>query len=291
MSEQAEELIEAFLASGDDDAAHRYGKLLATQRQPAAALAIGRSLLDAPDARKRALGAAVLYHLGPDSPMLGPSLVTAIEALRTETDADVLSILIDVLGSAGDEEALEQVLFLRTHPDDRVRWHVAAQLPFLTDPEEPDRRVIDVLVELSRDLDEDTRDVATFGLGSQLLIDSSDIRSALLARVNDLNKDTRSEALFGLAQRADMRVIGPLLSELSSQTVGRLDVRAAAEVADPRLCEALVRLRTWWDVDEELLTTAIARCCRASNVHLRQDSGGQAPRGSRSFWRAPRSRR
>ena len=40
----------------------------------------------------------------------------------------------------------------------------------------------------------------------------------------------------------------------------RLAIEAARYVADPRLLPALVSLRPWWDVDSELLESAILLC-------------------------------
>jgi hypothetical protein len=50
-----------------------------------------------------------------------------------------------------------------------------------------------------------------------------------------------------------------LLNDLTSKSVGRLDVEAAAYLGDVQLVPALQALRRWWDVDTDLLETAIAR--------------------------------
>jgi len=69
-------------------------------------------------------------------------------------------------------------------------------------------------VELSGDPAPRVRDWATFGLGSQIDRDDTQVRDALMARLEDPDEDTRVEALRGLAARGDERAIPPLLVEL-----------------------------------------------------------------------------
>ena len=66
------------------------------------------------------------------------------------------------------------------------------------------------------------------------------------------------EAFVGLARRKDERVIDALKKELSSDSVGALAVEAAEMIASKDLIPHLVALRTWWDVDTELLEQAIS---------------------------------
>jgi HEAT repeat protein len=113
---------------------------------------------------------------------------------------------------------------------------------------------------LSQDLDARVRDWSTFGLGTQLEVDTPEILAALLARVEDIDADTRAEALAGLAKRRDLRVVVPLRRALESGTVGSLEVEAAGELGSGQLLDALEKLRSWWNVDRELLENAISRC-------------------------------
>ncbi len=61
-----------------------------------------------------------------------------------------------------------------------------------------------------------------------------------------------------------MRCMEPLLAELSSDSVGRLDIEAADAIADPRLHPALLKLKSWWSGDDpldmKLLETALLSC-------------------------------
>ncbi|KAF3884776.1 MULTISPECIES: HEAT repeat domain-containing protein [Nostocales] len=129
-----------------------------------------------------------------------------------------------------------------------------------------DESAIQTLIELSADEDKDIRNWATFGLGSQIEIDTQEIRDALYRRIlsevgeDDTIAEIRGEALLGLAIRKDERVIEPLIGELESDRVGRLSVEAALAIGDNRLYSALVKLQDWWDIDVELLQAAISKC-------------------------------
>jgi hypothetical protein len=63
-----------------------------------------------------------------------------------------------------------------------------------------------------------------------------------------------------LAVRRDLRVLEPLIAELSADTVGRLAVEAAGDLAHPALVPGLEALLPWWDVDTELLQDSLTKC-------------------------------
>jgi HEAT repeat protein len=92
--------------------------------------------------------------------------------------------------------------------------------------------------------------------------DTPAIREALLRRLEDSDDDARGEALVGLASRQDNRVMEPLKRELSGEFVGSLAIEAAEEISDPRLLPLLQELRSWWDVNPDLLERAIVACAR-----------------------------
>ncbi|MGH2770927.1 MAG: HEAT repeat domain-containing protein [Actinomycetota bacterium] len=217
-------------------------------------------LLDSEKAGDRSLGADILGQLGvPAKPFLEERLSKLTELLERETEAEVLASGATALGHLGHLGALDALLQLAQHPSAEVRFSIAGALPScLGKPE--DERGIQALIELSNDEDEDVRDWAVFGLGSQVDANSAAVREALYSRIDDVHEDTRDEALVGLAHRRDERVIEPLLARLSSDEVGPLNVEAAREIGSPRLYEALVNLKEWWDLDHNLLAEAIERC-------------------------------
>jgi HEAT repeat protein len=137
-----------------------------------------------------------------------------------------------------------------------VRLALARGLPSAGNSDE----TIETLIVLSRDRNEEVRDWATFGLGSQCEADTDLVRAALFERVNDEHFDTRSEALMGLARRGDERVVAPVIAALRAEVVGRLAVEAAGLLRRKEFLPALRDLRCWWDVDEDLLEESIRRC-------------------------------
>ena len=97
-------------------------------------------------------------------------------------------------------------------------------------------------------------------MGTLTGIDGPDVREALFSRLGDENVDVRDEALVGLARRHDRRMVPVVTSRLGQEEVGRLAIEAASYIADERLIGSLRALRSWWDVDRELLDDALAAC-------------------------------
>lgn len=116
------------------------------------------------------------------------------------------------------------------------------------------------MIGLMEDPDEDVRDWATFGLGTQTEIDGPEVREALAGRWSDENLDARDEAILGSARRRDRRVLPVLAARLGEDEVGRLPVEAAAYLCDERLLGPLRRLADWWDLDPDMLDEAVAAC-------------------------------
>lgn len=214
------------------------------------------SLCASDSPRERELGADILAQVM----FIGErrrdqAVQVLITTLEHETNLDAVYSLCFALGHRHDERGIAPLLRWADHPDPQIRYGVVFGL--LGHARED---AIETLIHLSADPDDEVRDWATFGLGSQIEDDTPAIRTALAVRLTDPHEDTRAEALVGLAHRHDAQVIDPLLRELRSGCVGRLDVEAAREIADSRLYTALVALQEWWDVDPELLTEALAAC-------------------------------
>ena len=71
---------------------------------------------------------------------------------------------------------------------------------------------------------------------------------------------------MALAERGDERIVEPLIDVFTNGSVGTLEVRAAAKLADLRLHPALLATTEWWgDSDREILERALHRC----DPHLR----------------------
>lgn len=209
---------------------------------------------------EREVGANVLGQLGfNDSyPFKAASVPKLRRLIRQDENSDVAAAALRALGSLGAWQALVRVGKMAEHPDARVRLALAQALATPDDP--CPQEVIDLLVRLTGDRNGDVRDWACFALGTQCSADSTAIREALADRIQDRHRDCREEAILGLARRRDPRVVGPLLGALTSQSVGRLSVAAAAYMGDVKVLPPLRALAAWWQADTALLETAIARC-------------------------------
>lgn len=252
-------LFERAKAEQDEDARWKYITAL-HRRADREVVDEAMELLNSENADDRVLGLDILGQVGtPAKPFLDERLSRVKRLLGEENDPGVLAAGATALGHLGDPRGIDPLVQLAHHPNEDVRFAVAWALPpSLGSPE--DERGIQRLIELSNDQDEKVRDWAVFGLGTRLDSDSTDVREALYQRIDDPDDDTRDEALLGLARRGDMRVIEPLLTRLRSDEVSELNVEAAREIGASGLHEALVDLRSWWDIDPNLLTDAIERC-------------------------------
>jgi len=209
------------------------------------------------DASERRLGADVLGQLGGKGRAFPfrAAAIPVLTPLLSDPDLEVVDSTLVALGHLRARDAVAEVVALAEHPEAHVRHSVTFAL--LGD----DRALaVEAMIQLSSDDDPEVRDWATFGLGSQIDVDTEAVREALLARADDTDEDIQAEALNGLAKRKDPRVVLPLCHALSSEAVGSLVVEAAREAAAVELVPALESLRSWWDLDAALLEDAIARC-------------------------------
>jgi len=209
---------------------------------------------------ERELGADVLGQLGFNEfyPFKAASMPKLRRLLREGEHPDVAAAALVALGHLGAWQALVRAGKMADHPDAHVRLALAQALATPDDPCPHD--VIELLVRLTKDPNGDVRDWACFALGTQCRADSTAIRDALAARMQDRHRDCRAEAVLGLARRRDPRAVGPLLGALTSKSVYRWSVEAAAYMGDFKLLPPLRALTGWWNVDTALLETAIARC-------------------------------
>jgi len=155
---------------------------------------------------------------------------------------------------------VKPLLKLINHPNSDVRFGATWGLLCEEDP-----LAIEALIELSSDDDEDVRDWATFGLGSQIDTDTPEIRKALFRRAIDSTDkgNAPGEGLVGLAKRQDGRAFELILKRLEAGNAGNLIFEAAEYLADPRLSPALENLRDvreYSAYDRNRLEDAIAAC-------------------------------
>ena len=219
-----------------------------------------RTLCESDSLQAQNVGANILGELGfnQDYPFRAEALPILFHLLENQTDAEVLSTTCWALGALGDSSAVEQLIKLKNHPDADVRQAVVRGLWTHEDP-----LAVQTMIELSTDEDEDVRDWATFGLGSQIDLDTPAIREALYARLSDSDDETMAEAMLGLTRLKDERMIQFLIDFLMAGSVGSMTLEVAEEFADPRLLPALLHLKAHKTSDYpyfEYLDKAIAAC-------------------------------
>jgi len=91
---------------------------------------------------------------------------------------------------------------------------------------------IEALIHFSEDKSSSIRNWATFGIGSLIELDNTEIRNALWNRVRDHDFDTKSEAIVGLANRKDKRVKQIIMNELENESYGTLLLEAIVTIND-----------------------------------------------------------
>ena len=255
-----EELLQAALRERDEEVAwqaiaalHRRGSRDIFER--------ARGLCASSNAHEQRVAVDILAQLGlPDATFHEAAVMLLLGMLEQEQEPEVLSAIGSALGHRHDGRAVEPLARFKHHADEDVRFGVVMGLLSLED-----ELAAQTLIELSADNAAIVRDWATFGLGSQIELDTPAIREALVARLSDEDEDTRGEAMVGLARRHDSRMVAPLLSDLANGHSGSLLLEAAIEIADPLLYPALVALQETWEGDRDnwlyrLLEEAIEKC-------------------------------
>lgn len=212
------------------------------------------------DAAMRASRADLLGEVGGGDPDFRDEALSVIEEMSAdEQDAEVVASLAAALGKMWDSRTTPLLLRWTRHADDNVRFAVASALNGAVSSE-ANPVAVDALIELTRDPVPIVRDWATFGLGN-CGSSAPEVVRALLDRIGDDDADTRAEAFMALAERRDDRIVDPLIAVLSSGSVGTLEVKAAAKLADVRLHEALLAVADWWGDDHRgVIEAAIRRC-------------------------------
>lgn len=198
-------------------------------------------------ARERILGADILGQLGAPRgrPFLEQSLAALLDLCAREHVPDVLSAAVVAFGHLADGRALPCVLRFAGHEDPGLRQSVAFALPPLIEEGEwVDGPGVEALAALTDDPDDEVRDWATFGLGSQIQADTPRVRDALSRRLGDENPDVAGEALVGLARRADPHAGDVVRRRLVAQDTDIFVLEAAAELHEPDLLPLLKALET-----------------------------------------------
>lgn len=165
------------------------------------------------------------------------------------SDASVRAAFVRALGNLGDPQFVDEIM---RFADDRavtVRAHVAAALPLATVRlDEPPEPVLRQLLAFAEDPSLQVRDWAAFALGTQMDVDSPDVRRVLreLLTLDDTaDACPAAEAAVGLARRGDEDVVKVIQDRLTSDpNVGSLWLVAAGATGSPVLLPVLRTLQS-----------------------------------------------
>ena len=256
-----QELVKTILSSKDEDEAWDLVQVLharGTKKELNTAL----ELCQSEASTKRELGADILGQLGAaDHTYLNESVNALIKLLSDQSD-DVVSAVVVALGHREDQRAINHIIKLKDHPVDDIRENVAYALGIISD-DSP--KVIKTLIQLSTDKNNDVRNWAVFGLGSQTKKDSPEIRQALVNKLREKDSEIRGEAIVGLAKRQHPNIDEFIIKEFNSEFVSLLSLEAAELLKNPTLYPELIKLQdNFKDTDDEYfldqLNKATASC-------------------------------
>ena len=165
--------------------------------------------------KEKIIGIYVLAQLGFDPRFQQEKTVDLyFKLLENEKSPKVISAILSSISHNNEnlnEKQISKLIEFKTHKFVNVRFQLTLALSCLEN-----ENAIKTLIELSNDRDSDTRNWATFGIGTQLENDTEEIRIALWNRVTDKDKITRLEAISGLAKRKDRKIKSILKTELEN---------------------------------------------------------------------------
>jgi HEAT repeat protein len=236
------ELIAALLSTPDDEDAWRPALVELHRRPTRETFDAATRLLASDTTLERALGVEILGQLGgsgtdPDRAFREETVLLLLDLLAQEHEPRVLEAIGYAFAHLQDPRGVPPLCGLSDHSKVGVRLAVVHGLH-----RHRDDRAVRALIRLSFDEDAHVRDWATFGLGTQIPLDTPAIRDALVARLDDNHHNTREEAMYGLAMRLDVRAIPVLLTFLEDYEGPMLDsalLVLADHLDDPRLPEAI----------------------------------------------------
>lgn len=217
------------------------------------------------DAIQRELGVLVLRELGDEQPggrrPFSDKTVSLMRVrLRDETDSAVVRWIVSTLGYHRGQEALPEVVALAGHPDDRVRFHVAAALPSLVDLDRVEPEAAGALIRLCHDDDADTRYYALYAATREIA--GLDVQA--VTRLTEQLADDPDEQIRTMAaeHHEAIREVRQLLSGVfePGNSTGAYDYLIGPVLVTLGCAGAVADVRLW--LDEEIrryLGTAAAR--------------------------------
>ncbi|GAA1595913.1 HEAT repeat domain-containing protein [Actinoplanes couchii] len=204
------------------------------------------------DSARRELGVLILREF---PAFAAETVVLLRERLAVEIEPVVTRWIVSGLGRHSARVALPQVVALADHPDERVRFHVAAALPSLVDLDRVEPEAVEALVRLCHDADADTRYYALYAATREIAgLDVGLVTRLTAALADDPDDQVRSmatrhhEAIHEVRRMiADDSLIGPVLVTLACEGDAAMLAELLRRHLDPAAADALAeRLVTWW---------------------------------------------
>jgi HEAT repeat protein len=155
--------------------------------------------------------------------------------LRVETDQRVLESVIIAFGHFKVNDSTPLLIVYKDSPDSDTRQRLAWCLGGYEH-----ELAIDTLLILMED--DDVRDWANFGIGSQSDVDTPQIRDALFKLIDDEHNGVSYEALNGLCRRNDPRGIKRLIKIIETKEADEWFLNIAAESKSKEILSALVEI-------------------------------------------------
>jgi len=212
---------------------------------------------------ERALGIRILGSLGEcNHRFISDCFEVVLGSLNGEREENVIHAILQGFGKLHRYESIEPASRFRHHPNPEIRRAVVSAMLH-----REDALAVETLIGLTRDSEADTREWASFGLGSCIEWDSDALRDALAERLMDEDGYVRGDAIHGLAARGDSRVVPYLLEALTKPEPYNRELEAATLIADPALLPLLIALpEEGEDYYASTRTEAIEACTQAVSL-------------------------
>jgi HEAT repeat protein len=208
--------------------------------------------------RMRILGARVLsgaYGKAHES----EAVQALLQVLKIERSTRVQTACIGALYQLLAIERAQVVLPFVNSSSDSVRFAVAVALGGIDAPS-----AIEALRQLVADKDAEIREWAVFGLRLIVLSEGSnryaELKACFRECLSDPAEKVRQEALAALALYKDSKALNMLEKELHKSEVSALVLEAAAAMANSKLYDLLLTIKSGGCADMDRLNQAIKSC-------------------------------
>lgn len=214
---------------------HDFGGRLRLAATYGQATGIAEQLVRDSDDARRHVGLRLLGFICDERPDQCAQIATFLTVeLPRMSDASVRLAAIDALGKTKDGRAVPVLLRAATLNEVGERVAIVRALTECS-IDAPTAPAVAQLLRAMEDAAPAVRQWATYGIGTCLQIDTTQIREALAKRLFDEDEHARVEAIRGLARRRDLRSIEAITAALANGKCADEIVDSAQYLAGPRL--------------------------------------------------------